>query len=100
MKESKELLAEEHVSQQADDQTENQLDTARAVLDCEREALAQAEANLVPTENYPPLVSFLSQCLPARYFAHALRAIILKGTDLSAVAQDLIFLSCFFLVTL
>ncbi len=55
---------------------------------------------LVPTENFPPLISFLSQCLPARYFAHALRAIILKGGHFSAVAQDLIFLSCFFLVML
>ena len=55
---------------------------------------------LVPTENYPPLVSFLSQCLPARYFAHALRAIILKGADFSVVARDLIFLSSFFLLAL
>lgn len=55
---------------------------------------------LVPTENYPPLISFLSQCLPARYFAHALRAIILKGADVVAVVQDLIFLSGFFLVAL
>ena len=55
---------------------------------------------LVPTENYPPFVSFLSHCLPARYFAHALRSIILKGADLSAVAQDFIFLTSFFLVML
>lgn len=55
---------------------------------------------LVPTENYPPLISFLSQCLPARYFAHAMRAIILKGADVVAVVQDLIFLSGFFLVAL
>jgi len=55
---------------------------------------------LVPTENYPTLVSFLSHCLPARYFAHALRAIILKGAELSAVTQDLAFLSVFFLVFL
>ena len=55
---------------------------------------------LVPTENYPPFVSFLSHCLPARYFAHALRSIILKGGDFAAVAQDLIFLTSFFLVAL
>ena len=55
---------------------------------------------LVPTDNYPPLVSFLSQCLPARYFAHALRAIILKGADFPTVAYDLIFLSGFFLLAL
>lgn len=55
---------------------------------------------LIPTENYPALVSFLSRCLPARYFAHALRAIILKGAGFSAVAQDLAFLLVFFLVFL
>ena len=55
---------------------------------------------LVPTENYPPFVSFLSHCLPARYFAHALRSIILKGVDFAAVAQDFIFLTSFFLVAL
>ncbi len=55
---------------------------------------------LVPTENFPALVSFLSHCLPARYFAHALRTIILKGAGLSAVAQDLVFLTVFFLVFL
>ena len=42
----KELLEEELLSQEAYDQAKNQLDTARAVLDREREALAQAEANL------------------------------------------------------
>jgi ABC-2 type transport system permease protein len=55
---------------------------------------------IVPADNYPPVVSFLSHCLPARYFAHALRAIILKGAGLSAVVQDLIFLTVFFLVFL
>ena len=55
---------------------------------------------LVPTENYPPFVSFLSHCLPARYFAHTLRSIILKGADFAAVAQDFIFLTSFFLVAL
>lgn len=50
---------------------------------------------LVPTENYPPLVSFLSHCLPARYFAHALRSLILKRTDFAAVARDFIFLTSF-----
>ena len=42
----KELFGEEVLSQEAYDQAENQLHTARAVLDREREALAQAEANL------------------------------------------------------
>lgn len=42
----KELLEEKLLSQEAYDQAENQLHTARAALDHEREALAQAEANL------------------------------------------------------
>ena len=55
---------------------------------------------LVPTDNYPPVVSFLSHCLPARYFAHALRAITLKGAGLAEVSTDLLFLSGFFVISL
>jgi ABC-2 type transport system permease protein len=55
---------------------------------------------LVPTDNYPPFVSFLSHCLPARYFAHALRAITLKGAGLAEVRTDLLFLSGFFVLSL
>jgi ABC-2 type transport system permease protein len=55
---------------------------------------------LVPTDNYPMLVSFLSHCLPARYFAHALRAITLKGAGLAEVSTDLLFLSGFFVIAL
>ena len=53
---------------------------------------------LLPADNYPPAISFLSQCLPARYFAHALRAIILKGAGLAEVSRDIVFLAGFFLV--
>jgi ABC-2 type transport system permease protein len=55
---------------------------------------------LVPTDNYPAVISFLSHCLPARYFAHALRAITLKGAGLREVSTDLFFLSGFFVVFL
>ena len=55
---------------------------------------------LFPTDNYPPFISFLSHCLPARYFAHALRAITLKGAGLSEVTTDILFLSLFFIVFL
>lgn len=55
---------------------------------------------LVPTDNYPAFVSFLSYCLPARYFAHALRAITLKGAGLAEVSTDLLFLSGFFVISL
>jgi ABC-2 type transport system permease protein len=55
---------------------------------------------LVPTDHYPAFVSFLSHCLPARYFAHALRAITLKGAGLAEVTTDLLFLSGFFVISL
>lgn len=55
---------------------------------------------LVPTDNYPLPISILSHCLPARYFAHALRAITLKGSGFAEVSGDVLFLSIFFLVFL
>lgn len=55
---------------------------------------------LVPTDNYPPFIDFLSHCLPARYFAHALHAIVLKGSGFAEIQNDLLFLSSFFVVSL
>ncbi len=55
---------------------------------------------LVPTDNYPPFISALSHCLPARYFAHALHAIVLKGAGFAEIQGDLLFLSGFFVVSL
>lgn len=55
---------------------------------------------LVPTDNYPPFISALSHCLPARYFAHALQAITLKGAGFAEVSGDLAFLTIFFLMAL
>lgn len=55
---------------------------------------------LVPTDNYPPFISALSHCLPARYFAHALHAIVLKGAGFAEIQGDLLFLTGFFVVSL
>jgi len=55
---------------------------------------------LVPTDNYPPFISALSHCLPARYFAHTLHAIVLKGSGFAEVQGDLLFLTGFFVVSL
>ncbi len=55
---------------------------------------------LVPTDNYPLAISILSHCLPARYFAHALHAIVLKGAGLAEVSSDVLFLAGFFLLFL
>jgi ABC-2 type transport system permease protein len=55
---------------------------------------------LVPTDNYPAVISLLSHCLPARYFAHALHAIALKGAGFTEVSGDLLFLTGFFVLAL
>ena len=55
---------------------------------------------LVPTDNYPLVISALSHCLPARYFAHALRAITLKGAGVAEVGGDVLFLAGFFVLSL
>jgi ABC-2 type transport system permease protein len=55
---------------------------------------------LVPTDNYPLAISALSHCLPARYFAHALHAIVLKGAGFAEVTSDILFLTGFFLLFL
>jgi len=55
---------------------------------------------LVPADNYPLVINLLSHCLPARYFAHALHAIILKGAGLAEVSSDMLFLAGFFLLFL
>jgi len=55
---------------------------------------------LVPADNYPLVINLLSRCLPARYFAHALHAIILKGAGLAEVSGDVVFLIGFFLLFL
>src|SRR5262249_28654497 len=55
---------------------------------------------LVPTDNYPAFISVLSHCMPARYFAHALHAIALKGAGFPEVSGDLAFLSVFFVLSL
>lgn len=55
---------------------------------------------LLPTENYPVFINTLSHCLPARYFAHALRAIVLKGAGFAEISGDLLFLTGFFVLFL
>jgi ABC-2 type transport system permease protein len=55
---------------------------------------------LVPTDNYPLFISALSHCMPARYFAHALHAIVLKGAGFAEIQGDLLFLAGFFVVSL
>jgi ABC-2 type transport system permease protein len=50
---------------------------------------------LVPIENMPRILQALSSIIPARYFVHAMRGIMLKGSDLSLLWPDLVALSVF-----
>jgi ABC-2 type transport system permease protein len=55
---------------------------------------------LVPIENMPPIVQALSSIIPARYFVHAMRGIMLKGSSLSILWIDLVALTVFALAIL
>jgi ABC-2 type transport system permease protein len=50
---------------------------------------------LVPIENMPRVLQLLSAIVPARYFVHALRGIMLKGNGLGVVWIDLVALTAF-----
>jgi ABC-2 type transport system permease protein len=53
-----------------------------------------------PIENMPLLLQGISAVLPARYFVHALRAVLLRGNSIADVAVDLAAMAAFFLVML
>jgi ABC-2 type transport system permease protein len=50
---------------------------------------------LFPIENMPWALQALSRLIPARYFVHAMRAILLKGSGLSQLWPDLLALLIF-----
>ena len=50
---------------------------------------------LVPIENMPRILQVLSSVVPARYFVHAMRGIMLKGSGLSILWGDLVALAIF-----
>ncbi len=50
---------------------------------------------VVPLDNMPAVLQALSTIVPARYFVHALRAVLLKGAGLPVVAPDLAALAAF-----
>jgi ABC-2 type transport system permease protein len=50
---------------------------------------------LYPTESYPVWLTALSVAFPMRYAVHALRGLLLKGVDFSAVAGDFVFMGSF-----
>lgn len=50
---------------------------------------------IFPITSMPPAVQVITHVIPARYFIVALRAIVLKGAELSAYWSDLLALSVF-----
>ncbi len=50
---------------------------------------------LYPTESYPGWLQAVSAIFPMRYAVHSLRALLLKGVGLQAVAPDLIVMGAF-----
>jgi ABC-2 type transport system permease protein len=50
---------------------------------------------LYPTESYPGWLQAISAVFPMRYAVHALRALLLKGVGLGAVAPDLLLMGAF-----
>jgi ABC-2 type transport system permease protein len=50
---------------------------------------------LFPIENMPAPLQVISNVVPARYFIHALRGIMLRGNGFAEVARDLFALGLF-----
>jgi ABC-2 type transport system permease protein len=50
---------------------------------------------VVPLDNMPRVLQWLSNVVPARYFVHALRAVLLKGAGPSLVWPDLAAMAAF-----
>jgi ABC-2 type transport system permease protein len=55
---------------------------------------------IFPISSMPTVIQAITYVVPARYFLVALRAIVLKGADLSAFWQDLVALAIFATVAL
>jgi ABC-2 type transport system permease protein len=50
---------------------------------------------IFPISSMPPVIQAITHIVPARYFLVALRAIVLKGADITAFWQDLVALAIF-----
>jgi ABC-2 type transport system permease protein len=55
---------------------------------------------IVPIENMPMALQALSALIPARYFVHAMRGLMLKGTPISLLWIDLLALTVFAIAVL
>lgn len=50
---------------------------------------------ILPIENMPTVLQYATRLVPARYFVHASRALLLRGAGFDAVAEDALALSLF-----
>ena len=55
---------------------------------------------IFPIQSMPIVVQWITHIVPARYFLVALRAIVLKGADITAFWQDMMALAIFATVAL
>ena len=53
-----------------------------------------------PVENMPAPIQAVANVMPAKYFVHALRAILLRGNGFDVIAPDLLAMGAFFLLML
>jgi ABC-2 type transport system permease protein len=53
-----------------------------------------------PIENMPLPLQIISNVVPARYFIHALRGVLLRGNGFPEIGFDLLMLAAFALVML
>jgi ABC-2 type transport system permease protein len=55
---------------------------------------------IFPVDSMPWLLRMISTVIPARYFVHAIRAILLRGNGFDVIAYDLLMLFAYFLLML
>ncbi len=55
---------------------------------------------IFPVEQMPLPIRIIAHILPAKYFIHALRAVLLRGNGLSLIATDVLAMAGFFLLML
>lgn len=55
---------------------------------------------IYPIESFPIWLKIFAKVNPESYSVHALRAILFKGDNLTAIRGDFIFLTCFAIITL
>jgi ABC-2 type transport system permease protein len=55
---------------------------------------------IMPIENMPPLLQYITRVIPARYYVSGLRGILLRGVDFATISGDALALALFSLFML